>query len=97
MREDAGTDETSLVLHLAAHLVDLSTVVRRAPEHLADYGDVRFGGPVSFGLLSDDFDGSGVIDDPTAATIEPGAELFTGAEAFPDGLAEVARFEFSAP
>jgi creatinine amidohydrolase len=58
---------------------------------------VRFGGTVSFGWLSDDFDESGVIGDPTAATVERGAELIAGAEAFRDGLAEVARFEFTAP
>jgi creatinine amidohydrolase len=93
----AGTDETSLMLHLAPDLVDLSGAARHVPDHLAENRYVRFGGPVSFGWLSDDFGGSGVIGDPTAATAERGAELFAGAvDAFCAALAEVARFEYTA-
>ena len=40
---------------------------------------VRFGGPVSFGWLSNDFGVSGVIGDPLAATAERGAQLFAAA------------------
>jgi creatinine amidohydrolase len=94
----SGTDETSLMLHLANELVDLSTVERQVPEHLASNRYVRFGGPVSFGWLSDDFGGGGVIGDPTAATAERGAELFAGAvDAFCAALAEIARFDFTPP
>lgn len=93
----AGADETSLMLHLAPELVDLSAVARRVPEHLAANRDVRFGGAVSFGWLSDDFSDDGVIGDPTAATIQRGAELFTSAvDAFCGALAEIARFSFRA-
>ena len=90
-----GTDETSLMLHLAPELVDMSTAVRRVPEHLADNRYVRFGGPVSFGWLSNDFGDDGHIGDPTAATAERGAELFDGAvDAFCAALAEIAAFEY---
>ena len=94
----AGTDETSLMLHLAPELVDAAAVARHVPEHLATNRYVRFGGPVSFGWLSDDFGGGGVIGDPTAATAERGATLFGGAvDAFCAALAEIARFDFTLP
>jgi creatinine amidohydrolase len=95
----AGTDETSLMLHLAPELVDLAAASgRHVPEHLAGNRYVRFGGPVSFGWLSNDFGDAGVIGDPTAASAERGAELFAGAvEAFCAALGEIARFEFVAP
>jgi creatinine amidohydrolase len=93
-----GTDETSLMLHLAEELVDRSAAERKVPEHLAGNRYVRFGGPVSFGWLSDDFGGGGVIGDPTTATSERGARLFAGAvDAFCAALGEIARFEFAAP
>jgi creatinine amidohydrolase len=93
----AGTDETSLMLHLAPELVDVTVATRRVPEHLAGNRYVRFGGPVSFGWLSDDFDDDGVIGDPLPATAERGAELFAGAvDAFCAALAEIAAFEFRA-
>ena len=63
-----GTDETSLMLHLAPDLVDMAAAARRVPEHLAGNRYVRFGGPVSFGWLSDDFGDEGVIGDPLPAT-----------------------------
>jgi creatinine amidohydrolase len=80
----AGHDETSLVMHVRPDLVDLTRAVRRVPEHLADNRHVRFGGSVSFGWTSDDFDHApapgqlplGVIGDPTRATAEHGAVLF---------------------
>jgi creatinine amidohydrolase len=93
----AGADETSLVLHLAPHLVDLAAGARAVPEHLAINRHVRFGGPVSFGWLSNDFADNGVIGDPTGATAERGAELFEAAvDAFCEALAEIARFEYRA-
>jgi creatinine amidohydrolase len=91
-----GTDETSIMLHLAPERVRPELAERRVPEHLADNSYVRFGGPVSFGWLSDDFAPEGYIGDPTAATAERGAELFAGAvDAFAGALAEIARFELA--
>jgi creatinine amidohydrolase len=93
---DAGTDETSLVLHLAPDLVDLSTTARRVPEHPAENRHVRFSESVSLGWLSDDFDETGVTGDPTALMVEHGAVLSAGAfEAFCAVLAELSRFEFT--
>jgi creatinine amidohydrolase len=89
-----GTNETSMMLHLAPELVDMSAAVRQVPEHLAGNRYVRFGGAVSFGWLSDDFGTNGVIGDPVPATAERGAELFAGAvEAFCAALVEIAAFE----
>lgn len=88
-----GTDETSLLLHLAPELVDMSKAVRRIPEHLAGNRYVRFGGTVSFGWLSDDFGPDGLIGDPTAASAELGAQLFRAAvDAFCEALREIATF-----
>jgi creatinine amidohydrolase len=92
-----GTDETSIMLHLARELVDTAGATRQVPEHLAGNRYVRFGGPVSFGWLSDDFGADGVIGDPLPATAERGAELFLGAvDAFCDALREIAAFEYRA-
>ncbi|MGE5211355.1 MAG: creatininase family protein, partial [Acidobacteriota bacterium] len=49
-----GTDETSMMLHLALHLVDMAAATRNVPEQLADNRYVRFGGAVGFGWLSND-------------------------------------------
>jgi len=90
-----GTDETSIMLHLAPELVDMDAATRNVPEHLADNRYVRFGGRVGFGWLSNDFGATGHIGDPTAATPERGAELYEGAvTAFCEALAEVRAFEF---
>ncbi len=90
-----GLEETSLMLHLAPELVDMSAAVRRVPEHLASNRYVRFGGPVSFGWLSNDFGGDGHIGDPVPATAERGAALFAAAvERFCAALAEIAAFEY---
>jgi creatinine amidohydrolase len=89
-----GTDETSLMLHLAPELVEMSLATRNVPDSLAGNRYVRFGGPVGFGWLSDDFGPDGHIGDPTTATAERGAELFDAAvEACCGALAEIARFE----
>lgn len=91
----AGTDETALMLHLVPELVDLAAAQRDVPEHLAQNQYVRFGGPVSFGWLSNDFADAGVIGDPTAATAERGAELFAAAvDACCAALGEIAAFEY---
>lgn len=91
----AGTDETSLMLHLAPELVDMTGVATRVPRHLAGNRHVRFGGNVSFGWLSDDFADDGVIGDPTGASAERGAHLFVAAvEAFAEALGEIDAFRF---
>lgn len=90
-----GTDETSIMLHLAPHLVDMSRAVRQVPEKLAENTYVRFGGKVSFGWLSDDFGPHGLIGDPTAADAESGRTLFEASvTAFVDALREIAAFDF---
>ena len=90
-----GHDETSLMLHIRPDLVDMSTARRSIPEHLAERRYTRFGGTVSFGWLSNDFDDCGVIGDPTQATAEHGAALFDAAvTAFAAALGESATFEF---
>ena len=90
-----GTDETSLMLHLAPHLVDMSLAERRVPESIALNNYVRFGGRVSFGWLSNDFFPDGYIGDPTLATAELGEQLFTGAvRAFGEALEEISRFNY---
>jgi creatinine amidohydrolase len=90
-----GTDETSMMLHLAPELVDMSLATRNVPEQLASNRYVRFGGKVGFGWLSNDFGPDGHIGDPTTASAERGALLFDGAvTAFSEALAEIATFEF---
>lgn len=90
-----GTDETSIMLHLAPELVDMSVAVRNVPEHLAENSYVRFGGRVGFGWLSNDFGPDGHIGDPTTATAQRGAELFEGAvDSFCAALAEIRDFRF---
>jgi creatinine amidohydrolase len=90
-----GTDETSLMLHLAPDLVDMSLATRNVPEKLASNRYVRFGGKVGFGWLSNDFGPDGHIGDPTVASAELGEQLFEAAvTAFAEALAEVSAFEF---
>lgn len=72
-----GYSETSLMLHLRPDLVDLTQASRHVPEHLSRHERIGFAGaPVTLGWLSDDFDGSGVIGDPTGASAGRGAVLF---------------------
>ena len=93
-----GTDETSLMLHLAPHLVDMSRAERRVPEAIADNQYVRFGGLVSFGWMSNDFFPDGYIGDPTTATAEIGKRLFEGAvRGFGEALREISLFNFGRP
>jgi creatinine amidohydrolase len=93
-----GADETSLMLHLADNLVDLTAAERNVPDWLDANQYVRFGGPVSFGWLSDDFGLAGHIGDPTAATVARGAELFEAAvDAFCGALREISTFTLPAP
>jgi creatinine amidohydrolase len=89
-----GTDETSIMLHVAPQSVRMELAERRVPEKIARNQYVRFGGRVSFGWLSNDFP-DGYIGDPTAATAELGAQLFDGAvQAFGEALREIAAFDF---
>jgi creatinine amidohydrolase len=93
-----GTDETSMMLHLAPHLVDMAKAERRVPEAIASNTYVRFGGRVSFGWLSNDFFPDGYIGDPTAATAELGKELFEGSvRGFCEALREIRGFNFGRP
>ncbi len=88
-----GHDETSVLLHLRPDLVDMTLAERHVPEELASNQYVRFGGAVSFGWLSNDFDPSGVIGDPTHASADEGARLFEESVAMlATALGEVARF-----
>lgn len=90
----AGTDETSIMLHLAPRLVDMSVAARNVPDVFDGNRYVRFGGRVGFGWLSNDFGPDGHIGDPTAATAERGAQLVGAAvTAFCEALAEIAAFE----
>ena len=89
-----GEDETSLMLHLAPHLVDMDLATRNVPESIAANDHVRFGGTVGFGWLSDDFGPDGHIGDPTGATAERGRQIFDAAvERFCAALREIADFE----
>jgi creatinine amidohydrolase len=93
-----GTEETSMMLHLAPHLVDMSKGERRVPEAIALNKYVRFGGRVSFGWLSNDFFPDGYIGDPTSATAELGQRLFEGSvQAFCEALREVSEFNYGRP
>ena len=90
-----GTDETSMMLHLAPHLVDMTLAQRRVPEAMADNRYVRFGGRVSFGWLSNDFHPDGYIGDPTQADAALGRTLFEGAvQGFCEALREISTFDF---
>jgi creatinine amidohydrolase len=90
----AGTDETSIMLHLRPERVDAAGVARNVPERLAGNRHVRFGGPVSFGWLSNDFGPGGYIGDPVPATAERGKALFEGSvRSFGDALVEIAAFQ----
>ncbi len=93
-----GTDETSLMLHLAPHLVQMSRAERRVPEAIAGNQYVHFGGLVSFGWMSNDFFPDGYIGDPTSATAELGKQLFEGAvRVFGEALREISVFNFGRP
>jgi creatinine amidohydrolase len=75
-----GHDETSMLMAIRPDLVDVSKAVRAVPEHLAKNRHVRWGGSVSFGWLSNDFEPTpapgelavGVIGDATGANVAHG-------------------------
>jgi creatinine amidohydrolase len=90
-----GMDETSVMLHLRPDLVDMSLAVRRVPEKLAENQQVRFGGRVAFGWLSNDFFADGHIGDPTGATAEIGARMFESCvQSLCEALREISVFDF---
>jgi creatinine amidohydrolase len=90
-----GTDETSIMLHLAPHLVRMDLAERRVPEKIARNTYVKFGGRVSFGWLSNDFNPDGYVGDPTPATADLGKQLFEGAvRGFGEALREISTFDF---
>lgn len=89
-----GADETSVMLHLQPDLVSLDNARRHVPEALQQFERVRFGGSVPFGWLSNDFGPDGVIGDPTLASAELGARLFSdGVANVVAALREIDRFE----
>jgi creatinine amidohydrolase len=91
----AGHEETSVMLHLAPDLVDMSLATRNVPEALAANRHVKFGGTTSFGWLARDFGPDGHIGDPTVATAAEGERLFNrSVELVGDQLAEVSQFSF---
>jgi len=93
-----GTEETSIMLHLAPELVDMSKAARRVPEAIAENQYVKFGGRVSFGWMSNDFFPDGYIGDPTTATAELGKTLFEGSvRGFCEALREIRDFNYGRP
>ncbi|PWJ53985.1 creatinine amidohydrolase [Quadrisphaera granulorum] len=91
-----GFAETSVVMHLAPHLVAPEMPARNVPEHIAGLKHIGFNGkPVMFGWTSDDFGPEGVIGDATGANAEYGAELFArGVDFVCEALAEIEGFVF---
>jgi creatinine amidohydrolase len=90
----AGVEETSVMLHLRPDLVRLELGQRSVPEHLADFKNVRFGGSVSFGWLSNEFGTDGTLGDPTGASAEHGKRKYEAMVATAaQSLAEIARFD----
>jgi creatinine amidohydrolase len=79
-----GHDETSMLMAVRPELIDMAKTVRAVPEHLAANKHVKWGGSISFGWLSGDFEPvppggqlpRGVIGDPTRASVEHGRALW---------------------
>ncbi len=88
-----GHLETSLMMFLEPELVSDELPAASVPVALSDNRFVRFGGPVTFGWLSDDFTELGHIGDPAGSTSEIGAAIFESSVNYLTmALAEVARF-----
>jgi creatinine amidohydrolase len=92
----AGFGETSIVMHLAPHLVSPELPPRNVPEKIAGLRHIGFNAkPVMFGWTSDDFGPTGVIGDPTGANAEDGRVLFErGVDFVSEALVEIDGFEF---
>lgn len=93
----AGFGETSIVMHLAPHLVSPDLPPRNVPEKIAALTHIGFNRkPVMFGWTSDDFGPTGVIGDPTGANAADGRVLFeSGVDFVCEALAEIDGFEFA--
>ncbi len=90
-----GRNETSVFMYLRPGEVDLTKAERKVPEKLAENTHVKFGGSVSFGWLSNDFDPDGYIGDPTGASADLGQQLFDMAVAkLAEAMVEVKEFDF---
>ena len=90
-----GLDETSVFMHLRPDQVQLEKAARRVPEALHKNTHVKFGGSVSFGWLSNDFNPDGYIGDPTGATAERGKQLFERSiSTLSEAMEEVKTFDF---
>ena len=90
-----GRNETSVFMHLRPGQVHLERAERKVPEALDRNRHVKFGGSVSFGWLSNDFDPDGYIGDPTGATPELGKQLFESAvDVLAEAMEEVKTFDF---
>ena len=90
-----GLDETSVFMHLRPDQVQLEKAARRVPEALDKNTHVKFGGSVSFGWLSNDFNPDGYIGDPTGATAERGKQLFERSiSTLSEAMEEVKTFDF---
>jgi creatinine amidohydrolase len=92
----AGFGETSVVMHLAPHLVAPEMPPRNVPEKIAGMTHIGFNRkPVMFGWTSDDFGPTGVIGDPTGANAEVGRKIFeSGVDFVAEALVEIDGFEF---
>jgi len=88
-----GYLETSMMLHLAPELVRMDLATTAVPD--MDNRHVRFGGPVSFGWLSNDFNPDGHIGDPTGASAAEGSRQFELiVTSLGEALGEVRSFRF---
>ncbi|MEV7693113.1 creatininase family protein [Microbacterium sp. NPDC089189] len=92
----AGFGETSIVMHLAPHLVAPDLPPRNVPERIAAMTHIGFNRkPVMFGWTSDDFGPTGVIGDATGANAAAGRDLFDRGVGFvSEALVEIDGFEF---
>lgn len=89
-----GHGETSIMLHLRPDLVDLPSAGPRIPQSLVGNQHVTFGGAVSFGWVSNDWNEDGYIGDPTKASAEIGKAMFDSAvDNLGKAMAEVSAYE----
>ncbi|MFT4229756.1 MAG: creatininase family protein, partial [Microbacterium sp.] len=91
-----GFSETSVVMHLAPHLVAPVMPARNVPEHIAGLTHIGFNAkPVMFGWTSDDFGPVGVIGDATGANPAHGRTIFERGVTFvTEALTEIDGFVF---
>ncbi|MDX2377667.1 creatininase family protein [Microbacterium sp. LRZ72] len=92
----AGFGETSIVMHLAPHLVAPAMPPRNVPEKIAAMTHIGFNRkPVMFGWTSEDFGPTGVIGDATGANAAEGKLIFErGVDFVGEALTEIDGFEF---